>query len=27
VMIAACLVGLVALHYTEETAGKPLRAV
>lgn len=27
VMIAACLVGLVALYYTEETAGKPLRAV
>ncbi|PNU06763.1 MFS transporter [Novosphingobium guangzhouense] len=27
VMIAACLVGLVALRFTEETAGKPLRAI
>ncbi len=26
VMIAACMVGLVALRFTEETAGKPLRA-
>lgn len=26
VMIAACVVGLVALRFTEETAGKPLRA-
>lgn len=26
VMIAACVVGLVALHFTDETAGQPLRA-
>lgn len=27
VMILACMVGLLALRFTEETAGKPLRAV
>ena len=26
-MIAACAIGLVALHFTEETAGKPLRDI
>jgi len=25
-MILACLIGLVALRFTEETAGRPLRA-
>ncbi|GGN51064.1 MFS transporter [Novosphingobium indicum] len=27
VMMASCLVGLLALRYTEESAGKPLRAI
>lgn len=27
VMIAACLVGMIALHFTEESAGRPLRDV
>lgn len=27
VMIAACLIGLIALHFTEESAGKPLRQI